>query len=87
MASKGRFYLTRVRMDFEGRCVMPSTPGLGGALGRRPDFTSRAAVYAIRTYGGKGGALRKGRPYPNRLMHSFLIAVVSETFVSGRARP
>ena len=45
---------------------MPPTPGLGGALGRRPDFTSRAAVYAIRTYGGKGGAFRKGRPYPNR---------------------
>ena len=44
---------------------MPSTPGLGGALGRRPDFTSRAAVYATRTYGGQGGAPRKGRPYPN----------------------
>jgi hypothetical protein len=44
---------------------MPSTPGLGGALGRRPDFTSRAAVYAIRTYGGQGGGPRKGSPYPN----------------------
>ena len=30
------------------------------------DFTSRAAVYAIRTYGGKGGAPRKRRPYPTR---------------------
>jgi excisionase family DNA binding protein len=38
---------------------------LGSALGRFPDFTSRAAVYAIRTYGGKGGAPRKRRPYPN----------------------
>ena len=47
------------------RRVLPPTPGLGGALGRRPDFTSRAAVYAIRTYGGQGGAPRKGRPYPN----------------------
>lgn len=43
---------------------MPPTPGLGSALGRFPDFTSRAAVYAIRTYGGVGGAIRKERPYP-----------------------
>ena len=33
---------------------------------RFPDFTSRAAAYAIRAYGGKGGAPRKWRPYPNR---------------------
>ena len=32
------------------------------------DFTSRAAVYAIRTYGGKGGAPRKRRPYPTRII-------------------
>ncbi len=52
---------------------MPPTPGLGSALGRFPDFTGRAAVYAIRTYGGKGGAPREGRPYPNRLFSSALI--------------
>jgi hypothetical protein len=29
-----------------------------------PVLTSRTAVYAIRTYGGVGGAPREGRPYP-----------------------
>jgi len=53
---------------------MPPTPGLGSALGRFPDFTSRAAVYAIRTYGGKGGAPREGRPYPNRLLVAFCLS-------------
>ena len=30
-------------------------------------LNSRTAVYAIRTYGGKGGGLSDGAPYPDRL--------------------
>lgn len=37
-------------------CVMQTKPGLGGALGRRPEFTSPVAAYAIRTLGDPGGA-------------------------------
>jgi hypothetical protein len=44
---------------------LSSTPGLGSTSGRFPDFTSRTAVYAIRTYGGQEGGPRDGTSFPD----------------------
>ena len=65
-ASRSRLYCICVRMDFKN-AVRPVRNTRFGEVPRdaSPDSTSRTAVYAIRTYGGKGGALRKGRPYPD----------------------
>jgi hypothetical protein len=54
-------------------------PGRADVVLFVPALISRLAVYVTRTYGGVGGALSDGRPYPDRSLIKTLYFINLQT--------